>query len=131
MQRKLPSKKRDNEHEKPALPSPRLTSPGCTCFQNITLNKGKYVPKTCALHSPLEFGDEKRPSIYETINELQKHDVDDVDELRPESVKPVTIPYDIANEMVEQYSMLLKRLEERHGSDDDIDQVEASQIKSD
>jgi len=125
MQRKRSSKKRalTNEDEKPALPSPRLTSPGCTCFQNITLNKGKYVPKTCSLHSPLEFGDEKRPTIYETINELQKHDVDDVDELRPESVKPVTIPYDIANEMVEQYSMLLTRLEERHGSDDDVAEI--------
>ena len=59
------------DEPRPKLPSPRLTSPGCTCFQNISLNKGKYVPKTCALHTPLEFS-ENRPTIYERIEELQE-----------------------------------------------------------
>ena len=93
-------------------------------FQNITLNKGKYVVKTCALHWPLEFDKtEERPTIYETIDEMQKNDVEDVDELIPEKLNPVTIPYDIANEMVEQYSMLLIRLEERNGNTDDIAEI--------
>tara|TARA_A100001015_G_C14768909_1_gene624406 strand:- start:16 stop:816 length:801 start_codon:yes stop_codon:yes gene_type:complete len=80
--------------------------------------------KTCALHWPLEFDKtEERPTIYETIDEMQKNDVEDVDELIPEKLNPVTIPYDIANEMVEQYSMLLIRLEERNGNTDDIAEI--------
>eukprot|EP00944_MAST-04C_sp_MAST-4C-sp1_P014459 g14459.t1 len=110
------------DNPQPTLPSPRLTSPGCTCFQNISLNKGKYVPKTCALHAPLEFT-ENRPTIYERIEELQKNDIDDVDELRPGSVKPVTIPYDMAKEMLEQYSLLLLRLEGENGKHDDMAEI--------
>ena len=106
----------------PPLPSPRLMPAGCTCYLNLVSTQGKYVPKRCSLHSPLEF-DEHRPSIQEVIKEVKAFDVNDVDDLTPLGVDPVTIPYDLAEEMAQQFTLLLDRVGVDNISQDDCAEI--------
>ena len=106
----------------PALPSPRLTSAGCSCYESFLASNGTYVPKNCALHAPHEF-DEYRPTIGEIIKGVRAENVRDVDDLVPVGIEPVTMPCELAKEMVQQFTMLLERKDIDCISTDDLAEI--------